>query len=395
MSNKTPIWQKIILILGGFIVSVALVIGILTLFPGLVLDVASRAEAGTTLDVTFRESDGDTFVLQRGRVHPPPEDIILGQWTLQWDENGFRVPAMTADHYPIAAFGDSFTEGATVALPWTDVLASLLNVPVQNYGYRGYGAIEMAEVTQEFLADSERSWVLYAHFSGNDLTNANRTEAIERSPLERMEWLIRQAGANAELMTIEPSADAIYPVPVIIGGSYYEIAFYEELLWWQVAPEGGFLGTQTFNTIGIALDTIAAQVSHAACQAVIFIPAKEQIYYPYIYESSRNLFNQSFHRTVIDNQNRVVLEGATLAAEDVSNYIARLGEQRDAMSELAQQHGWLFIDLLEPFEQAAAQEQLLYYRYDGHWNQDGHNLAAQVIADFMEAHAETCPINLL
>ena len=392
--SKTPIWQKIILILSGFIVSAALVIGALILFPGLVPDVSSRAEAGTTLEVTFRESDGDTFVLQRGRVHPPAEDVVLGQWTLQWDDNGFRIPAMTADQYPIAALGDSFTEGATVALPWTDMLASLLNVPVQNYGYRGYGAIEMAEVAQEFLAESERSWVLYAHFSGNDLTNANRTEAIERSPLERMEWLLRQAGANAELMTIEPSADAIYPVPVIIGGSYYEIAFYEELLWWQVAPEGGFLSTQTFNTIGTALDTIAAQVSDTTCNAVIFIPSKEQIYYPYIYESSRNLFNQSFHRTVIDNDNRVVLEGATLAREDVDAYIARLGEQRDAMRELAQLHGWLFIDLLEPFEQATAQEQLLYYRYDGHWNQDGHNLAAQVIADFMQSYSDGCPINL-
>ncbi|MDQ7024322.1 MAG: SGNH/GDSL hydrolase family protein [Anaerolineae bacterium] len=393
MHDKTSIWQKIALIISGFAFSVVLVIVALLLFPRLVPDASSRAEAGTTLEVTFRESDGDMFVLQHGRVQPPEEDTLLGQWTLQWDENGFRVPAQVADNYPIAAFGDSFTEGATVAMPWSDVLADLLNIPVQNFGYRGYGPIEMAEVAEQYLSDDERSWVLYAHFSGNDLTNANRTEAIERSPLARMEWLLRQASANAELIAIEPTDDAIYPVPVIIGGSYYEIAFYEELLWWQVAPDGGFLNTQTFNTIGTSLDTIAAQTNDETCRAVIFIPSKEQIYYPYIYESSRNLFNVAFHQTVIDSNNRVVLEGATLPTEEVDAYITRLGEQRDAMRDLAEEHGWYFIDLLEPFALAAAQEQLLYYRYDGHWNQEGHNLAAQVIADFMQTQTDTCPLN--
>jgi hypothetical protein len=394
MSNKTPLWQKLALVIGGFIFAVVAVILVLALFPGLVPDTSARGEAGTSLDVTFRYSDGDMFVLQRGRVKPPEEDVIIGQWTLKWDADGFRVPAMTAQHYPIAALGDSFTEGANVARPWSDVLASLLDVPVRNYGYRGYGPIEMAQVAEQFLDDDARSWVLYAHFSGNDLTNANRRDAIERSPLARMEWLLRQAEANAELMAIEPTDDAIYPVPVIIGGSYYELAFYEELLWWQVAPEGGFLGTATFNTIGDSLDTVGAQVSDETCRAVIFIPSKEQIYYPYIYPSSRNLFNQSFHETVIDDANRVVLGGATLPREEIDAYIARLGEQRAAIGELAEQQGWFFIDLLEPFQEAAAQEQLLYYIYDGHWNQEGHNLAAKTIAEFMQTQTDKCPLTL-
>jgi hypothetical protein len=41
----------------------------------------------------------------------------------------------------------------------------------------------------------------------------------------------------------------------------------------------------------------------------------------------------------------------------------------------------LFIDLLPAFEEAVARGDLLYYPYDTHWNQAGHNLAAQVIAE--------------
>ena len=74
----------------------------------------------------------------------------LASFVIDWDENGFRVPAMTADTYPIAVFGDSYTEGFNVARPWADGLANNLDVPVYNYGYRGYGPQEVATTATEF-----------------------------------------------------------------------------------------------------------------------------------------------------------------------------------------------------------------------------------------------------
>jgi hypothetical protein len=66
---------------------------------------------------------------------------------------------------------------------------------------------------------------------------------------------------------------------------------------------------------------------------------------------------------------------------------------------LAEQHGWLFIDLLKPFEEAAlerglAGQELLYFQYDGHWTPSGNELASQVIADFMREHSADCPLGL-
>ncbi len=400
--QSTPIWQKIALILAGTVFAILMLWLLLTLFPNLIFgDPLARSEAGTSVDVEFRLTDGDYFFHQQGRIRPPEEDTLLATYSLSWDENGFRVPAMQAESYPIAAFGDSFTEGTTVAAPWVDLLATELNLPVENFGYRGYGPLEIANTAETYLGDEPRTWILYAHFSGNDLMNANRTiddSLIERDPLGQVAWLARQAVGGGAAQVVE-SADGNYdyPMPLIIGGSFYEIALLEDLLWWQVAPEGGFLNTTTFDVVADALDTVAEESPEVACRAVIFVPSKEQIYYPYIHEDVRQWVRGIARTTQITSSNSIILVDRPLAEEDEAEFIAHLDDQRDALAQLAAEKGWLFIDLLEPFQQAAlergiAGEELLYYQYDGHWTQSGHQLATDVIAEFMRDHSDDCPL---
>lgn len=403
-NQPTPIWQKIALIVGGTLFAFVMVLLLLTLFPNLVgnNDPLARTDAGRTLDVEFRLTDGDYFFHQQGRIRPPVEDTLLATYTLTWDENGFRIPAMQADSYPIAAFGDSFTEGTTVAVPWVDLLAEELGVPVENFGYRGYGPLEIAATAETYLGDDPRSWILYAHFSGNDLLNANRaldTELIGRDPIGQVAWLARQSLGGEQAQVVESEdGEYDYPMPLIIGGGFYEVAFLEELLWWQIAPEEGFLGTNTFNVVADALDTVADVAPDSACRAVIFVPSKEQIYYPYVHEDVRQWL-RGIARTPVVNSGTIVLQDAPMAEEDEAEFIAHLGDQRDALRELADLQGWLFIDLLEPFQQAAfergvAEEDLLYFQYDGHWTPAGHELATEVIAQFMRDHSETCPLGI-
>lgn len=400
--QATPLWQKIALIFGGTVFAVLMLWLLLTLFPNLIFgDPLERSEAGTSADVEFRLTDGDYFFHQQGRIRPPEEDTLLATYSLSWDENGFRIPAMQADSYPIAAFGDSFTEGTTVAVPWVDLLASELNVPVENFGYRGYGPLEIASTAENYLGDESRSWVLYAHFSGNDLINASRAiddSLINRDPLGQVAWLARQAVGGGEAQVVE-SADGNYdyPMPVIIGGSFYEIALLEDLLWWQVAPEGGFLGTTTFNVVADALEAVAEEAPDEACRAVIFVPSKEQIYYPYIHEDVRQWVRGIARTPQITDYNAIVLVDEAMAEADEAEFIANLGDQRDALAQLAEEQGWMFIDLLEPFQQAAlergiAGEELLYYQYDGHWTPSGHQLATDIIAEFMRDHSDDCPL---
>jgi hypothetical protein len=402
--NTISIWQKITLIAGGTAFAIVLMLFILMLFPNLASDnPLERSEAGTTLDVTFRMSDGDYFVHQQGRIRPPEADLILGQYTLSWDENGFRIPAMQAEHYPIAAFGDSFAEGTTVATPWPDALATILGVPVRNYGYRGYGPNEIAVTAEKFGGEDERTWVLYAHFSGNDLANANRSlreDLVERDPFNRLQWLANQtqgiAGSN---IVLSEDGHYDYPMPMIIGGSFYEITLLEDLLWWQVAPAEGFIDNKTMDVLVQALDTVANNVSENACRALIFVPTKEQIYYPYIHEDVRQWLRGIARIPVIEEDGKIGLLDKPMAEADEPEFIAHLDDQRDAMRQLAQEQGWMFIDLLEPFQHEAlvrglAGEELLYYQYDGHWTPSGHQLAAEIIADFMQAHRADCALSL-
>lgn len=402
--TATPLWQRVVLIVVGTVFAIAMVLLLLYLFPSLVgNDPLARNEAGTSLDVEFRLTDGDYFFYQQGRIRPPEDDQLLATYTLVWDENGFRVPAMQAEHYPIAAFGDSFTEGTTVAMPWTDILATELDVPVENFGYRGYGPLEISDTAQNYLGDDDRSWIFYAHFSGNDLANANRAiddALINRDPFEQMAWLTRQAVAGTRAQVVEnPDGQYDYPMPMIIGGSYYEIALLEDLLWWQVAPDEGFVGTQTMNVVADALNTVADEAPNEACRAVIFVPSKEQIYYPHIHEDVRQWVLGVARETQVTSSGAVVLVDAPLTVADEADFIASLGDQRDALRDVAEAEGWMFIDLLEPFQQEAyerglAGEELLYYQYDGHWTQAGHQLASDIIADFMRDHTEDCPLEV-
>lgn len=404
--TTTSLWQQVLLITVGTAFAIGLVLLVLYLFPSLTGaddNPLARAEAGQTLPVEFWLTDGDYFFHQQGRIRPPEEDILLDSYTITWDENGFRVPAMQAEQYPIVAFGDSFTEGTTVAQPWVDLLASELDTPVENLGYRGYGPKEIAFTAENFLGDDPRSWVLYMHFSGNDLSNANRpldNNLTNRQPVSQLAWLTRQLISGTRAQVVEnPTGQYDYPMPVIIGGGYYEIALLEDLLWWQVAPEGGFLDTNTFDVIGDALTTVETLAPDNACRAVIFAPSKEQIYYPYIHEDVRQWVRGIARQTVVNSRGTVVLEDMPLAEADEAEFIASLGDQRDALRALAEENGWLFIDLLEPFQQVAyergiASESLLYYQYDGHWSPAGHELATQVISEFMREHADDCPLEI-
>ncbi len=364
---------------------------LLTFFPHLRphTDYYRREFANVTLPVEYHVSDGNLFVAMPGRIRPPaPEDdIVLETFTLKWDKHSFRIPAQTADAYPIAVFGDSFTEGFNVPLPWPDRLAELAGVPVRNYGYRGYGPREVARAAREFAAAEPRTWVLYAYFSGNDLGDAARP-TIEYKPISEI--------VAPLLPPPDPAAAPHYdyPMPLIIGGYYYEMAFLTYYLWNHIAPPEGFAASSNFHTIGSALDTIAEAAPEDACLGLVFIPTKEQLYYPYIYETERRWVREASFASTIDETGSLALEPAPpLSASEEANFIEHLHDQRDAIAELADSKPrWHFIDLLPAFEEAVGQGALLYYPFDTHWNQEGNDLAAEVIADALR-DVPGCPLD--
>ena len=84
----------------------------------------------------------------------------------------------------------------------------------------------------------------------------------------------------------------IKKVPVIIGGNYYEMVFLTYYLWRQLAPPEGFAASKTFQIFADTLTQIE-QDTPETCRALIFIPTKEQLYYPYVYPSERQWLRQN------------------------------------------------------------------------------------------------------
>ncbi len=391
MRRPTPLWAKLLLILVGVGFALLLGVGLLALFPNLIAsaDAYERQYAGTVITVEYRPSMGDMFHTLDGRVRPPADDSVIATYTLAWDAEGFREPAVAADHYPIAAFGDSFTEGYNVALPWPDGLAAQLGVPVRNYGYRAYGPREISRAAEEYAGRAPRRWLLYAYFSGNDLSDANRPEMQqERSPFFMLPVLAEQAAENVSAQ-VNTTEHYDFPMPVIIGGSYYELVILDNYLWWQLAPPEGFEASANYRMIGDTMDALVQAVGEETCLGFIFIPTKEQLYYSFVHEGARQWLWGVGHRPMLDDSDRLQLQPASFTQADEADFVAHLTDQHDAMAGLVEgKERWHFIDLLPTLQEHVNSGELLYYPYDSHWNQAGHNLAAEYIANALRAAPE-------
>lgn len=390
------LFQTLLLIAFGCALGIGLIALVLTRWPVAVDTQPTRTEgASRQLDVEFYFADGDLFAWMPGRIAPLEENRLVARYQIAWDDDGFRVPAALADAYPIVALGDSFTEAPNAPLPWPDVVAQQLGIPVRNLGYRAYGPRDNTAVAEEFVAGLATDWVLYGHFAGNDIAQAeapNDDVIAERNPAEFVPFLAGRALETLE-SNFAPTADHYdYPMPTIIGPNYYDLALVDDYMFWQIAPEAGFEATRAYTVISDALDRITATVAPETCKAFIFMPPKGALYFPYLRYTQADLLNIGT-RPRIEADRVMRLRPYDYDADDPAAFIARLTDQRDAMRNLAEERGWFFIDLLEPFESEVATGALLYYRYDTHWNQAGHDLAGTVIADFMSRSAGCRPLS--
>lgn len=386
-----PVWLvPLLLSAGSAACAFAVLTAALLLLPDQLIGPTqwvTRTTANQAMDVTWHPSDGDVFAALPGQVRLPTDDAPYTAFRIAWDADGFRLPSQPHASYPVAVFGDSFTEGFNVERPYADKLADALGIGVRNYGYRAYGPVEIAQAAAGFAAAEARQWVLWGYFSGNDLGDAVRGPRIDASnPIAAWAALFDRARPPAPTPTAPPdeSGQPRYnqPLPVIVGGSYYELAFVSYYAWWQQTPPDAAM-SRNADAVRAALDAFDAALPPDTCRAVVFIPPKELVYARYIVESDRQFVHAANHRIAMAVDGTLTFVPAPV--EDEAAYFASLYAHRDLIAALlAERTGWRLIDLTPAFEAAAAEERLLYYPYDTHWNQAGHDLAAQVIAEAIE-----------
>ncbi len=360
------------------------ILGLIRVFPQL--------EPGG-LRFVFTEYDGDTFRHQPGMVRPPAENRILEDRIHFDDADGFRRPVWVADHYPIIAIGDSFTDGGQIA--WTDTLAALLDTPVRNMGWSGYGPLEYAGIMKQY-GSSDHEWVLVMFFEGNDLSNirtayqqAQQRDGTVEISLERVTAPpiqdIRQLDDYSGEILLNPDNNYLYPLNhTRPDGSIFEMAYISDYLWWLNGEAETYRQSQNIALLENALSDIRATAGDA-CVALVYAPAKEHVYFQYADPRGNRMYVlQNSLELLLDADGWLSFTG--LQPVEYDTLMARIDNMRDVVRETSEQTGVHFIDLLPAFQQVRRSGELAYYPYDSHWSQRGTQTAADAIAAYISTN---------
>jgi hypothetical protein len=252
-------------------------------------------------------------------------------------------------------------------------------------GFRGYGPVEQAIVMKEYESNTSADYVIIAFFEGNDISNAQSYfwQYTEENPYQ-LPHIARQAmredPRQVLLWTFEPpQGDTFkYPVTMTMNDTPQPMAFLEGYIWNNIVSADDLRASRPIEMTIQAWRDIKA-VSGDACVILAYLPSKETIYLPYVTESDRaKIFEKPIHLILADDKFLRVEDDPDGSYEKWydGRYVIRETIQASAQAE-----NIAFIDLTPHFEARAQTGEVLFYVYDTHPNQDGHDLIGTVLAD--------------
>lgn len=368
-TSKRPAWVLNLILIGtGIAFALALIGIVLLIFPQL------RPNT-----IRFTIEMGDIFYHQAAWMTPPEngKEVLATYW-LEWDADGFRVPHWRADDYQVVALGDSFTEAPNAPKPWPDVLATALDMPVRNLGFRGFGPREEMQSFEIYGNPQKVDTVVIGFFEGNDLSNAYTTRNNDFEPPSAV---TDRSMIPTDISAI-PDRDERYPMQIAISGEISDIALLEGYVWMLNGNYETYRDSRNLALTERNWRTIA-DLAPQACVIVAYFPDKSHIYLPYLTADDQPILMQKTMETVLDSRNRLIQQAAPEMTFET--LLENLDNQRDAVAEAAASISLPFIDLTPVLAEAAAKGELTYYTYDTHWNQRGHELAGNVIAEFVKS----------
>ena len=283
---------------------------------------------------------------------------------VQFDSRGFRNDH-EIEKAAMVVLGDSFIEGILVSQP--DLVSSKLrdnlHVEVTNLGQSGYGPQQELAVLRRFGLKLTPKVVLWFFFEGNDLLDVPRYERFKRD----WEDIARKRNSFSErsftrnvLFTLEgftagrksddlearrrsckfsrgPGVETLY-------FAYLANALSNEDLVSLDKAQNDFLQAQKLSK------DIGAQL------LLIYVPTKLRVYANYC---------------------ECPADGLVKSAE-----LNDLPQKMEAWSKV---RGVSYLDLTPALRERAARGELVYFTDDGHWNANGHLVAAGTITKYLES----------
>ena len=335
-------------------------------------------------------SDGDLYYWMRGTIAPlpPDKDKVVAHVHLTTDAHGFRNPLPEKATYGIVALGDSFTRASGVATPWPQKLAEYTGSDVLNLGEVGFGPQDELEILRQYGLQKRPQWVIMAYFEGNDLYDAAAYEQANPFILTRFGRYILARGRQVWHTSIGDSAHAAvdpsyrYPITVTLSDTKLEMAFFSYYIAWLSVSREAIESSQNFRLVKeTILQTWELSEAAEARFLLVYVPSKSHVYLPYLNDA------ETLARVFTDVPTLELNKAGFLQFIDqtATPELTRqhMDDQAHLLADFAAEQNMVFLDLTPYFQKEAGAGAELYYPFDTHWNQCGHNLAAQTIAQYI------------
>jgi lysophospholipase L1-like esterase len=337
-----------------------------------------------------------------------PRELFGGEhhrYPFETDAEGFRNAAVRPQ-IDVAALGDSFVEAMTSPAEesWPARLEQITGKRVQNYGTSSFGPQQELYVLQDFAIAHQPRDVVLGYFAGNDLFDAERFEnwqhGGDKPGEEPSGWRLRKRFRRYETLFLTTLIHVALPsvtraetpttAPVTVGGNRFDggawqietapgttlrFAFMPPYLQKLVASRADIessRGWQLTRDSFLRMKQTCAE--HGARFTVMFIPSKDEVYWPLV---ERSFGQEELQRSLdfISSYNHMPIRAADIRANRLV--------QNELLREFCAGAGIPFLDLTPALEQAAASGRPVYFPDDAHWNAAGHQIAAEELARFL------------
>lgn len=395
--NFIPLLANLVLFTFGLLIALGAVEMLMRAFPNLVpaevrVNPPSR-RVKSLIDETYdlKQSQGDLYHLMQGRVEPlaPDQDQVVAHVHMITDANGFRNSPPEKATYDIVALGDSFTRASGVAAAWPQLLAEYSEQDVLNLGEVGFGPQDELKILQQYGLEKQPEWVIVAYFEGNDLYDAAAYDQANPFIITRFGRYILNQGISAWRERnlgndqVDAASDYTYPVRETINNKELEIVFFSYYISWLSVDREAIESSQNYRLATESLmQMYAASDAAGARFLLVYVPSKEHVYLPYLddAEISDGVFSDV--PTIALDEEGFLQFANTKATYELTRQ--HMNDQSAVLADFAAANDVLFLDLTPAFQEEASSGAELYYPFDTHWNQQGHALAAETIARYIE-----------
>jgi len=348
-----------------------------------------RAFIDETYDL--RQSNGDLYHLMRGNIVPlsPDQDQVVAHIHMITDANGFRNSPPEKAVYDIVALGDSFTRASGVAFSWPQKLAEYTGSDVLNLGDVGFGPQDELKVLRQYGLKKQPQWVIMAYFEGNDLYDAAAYEQANPFILPRFGRYILEQGLEAWHERSDGDAYAAvaasyrYPITVTINDANLEITFFSYYLAWLSVSSEAIESSQNYRLVTDTILKMRELSEEAGANfLLVYMPSKEHIYLPYLNDADIPAHVFTDVPTIELGEAGFLQFTSERATPELTRQ--HMDDQGHLLADFAAEHEILYLDLASTFQEEAGTGAELYYPFDTHWNQQGHDLAAEIINEYIK-----------